>query len=386
MSLDKIIAILDTLVRFDTTSAKTNLPMLEWIEGHLGALGFRLQRQTDETGTKANLIASIGPANGMGYILSGHTDVVPVTGQPWSSDPFRLRRDGGRLYGRGTCDMKGFIAVCLAKAEAMAQASLAKPLHFIFSHDEEVGCLGAKRLTPLLATSNIVARGCFVGEPTSMDVVIGHKAKRNLRGLVHGRSCHSSLAPLGVNAAEYAAEWITGVRRIATRLRYAGPHDDLFDIPYSTIHVGRLEGGIALNIVPDITEILFEMRMLPEQSRDNLTDELIRHARSSLEPEMRAVAPTAGFSFTVLADTPGLDNAPDADIVTLGHKLAQRNNHRKVSFMTEAGLFQAVAGIPTVVVGPGAIDQAHTPDEWIAETELLHCAAFIDRLITHCET
>lgn len=384
MSLERIIEILDVLIRFDTTSAKSNLPMLDWIGTCLSSQGFRLRRQTDETGEKASLIASIGPENARGYVLSGHTDVVPATGQAWSSDPFRLRRDNGRLYGRGTCDMKGFIAVCMAKSEAMARAPLVKPLHFVFSYDEEVGCLGARKLLPMLAASNIDALGCFVGEPTGMDVVIGHKAKRNLRGRVNGKACHSSLAPLGVNAVEYAAEWIAGARRIAKRLRQSGPHDDLFDVPYSTFHVGRFEGGIALNIVPETAEFLFEMRTLPDESRDDLTDELIRYAVTCLEPEMRLTDPGAGFSFDVCADTPGLNNAPDADIVSLGHKLARRSSHRKVSFMTEAGLFQKIAGIPAVVIGPGAIDQAHTPDEWIAESELVQCAGFIDRLIAHC--
>jgi acetylornithine deacetylase len=383
MSAYSTFDILSRLVAFDTTSAKSNLALVDWVADYLQRLGFRIERVPSADGRKANLFASIGPEAQPGYVLSGHTDVVPVTDQSWSADPFRLRRsEDGRLYGRGTTDMKGFLAVCLARAQAMSRARLTRPLHLALSHDEEVGCVGVRGLLRHLTGRTF--SGCFVGEPTGMDVVIGHKGKSNTRVTVQGVACHSSLAPEGVNAVEYAAAFVVAVRALAERLREDGRRDPLFDIPHSTAHVGVLNGGTALNVVPASAELLFELRTIPGDDAEALLAGLRDHAKQVLEPAMKALQPEAGFSFDTYARSPALDNAPDAEIVSLAKTLAGRNDHRKVAFMTEAGLFQA-AGIPTVVIGPGAIAQAHTADEWIAESELMNCEAFLDRLIQLCQ-
>jgi acetylornithine deacetylase len=385
MSLHTTLDILSRLVAFDTTSAKSNLSLIAWIGDYLQGLGFRIEQVPNEDGTKANLIASIGPDGSPGYILSGHTDTVPVDDQVWSSDPFRLRRHDGRLYGRGTTDMKGFLAVCLAKAQVMSAIRLSRPLHLAFSYDEEVGCVGVRRMLGRLTAPGRSFAGCFVGEPTGMDVVIGHKGKSNTRVAVTGLGGHSSLAPCSVNAVEYAAAFAGAVQALGRRLKSTGRRDDQFDIPHSTAHVGVLRGGTALNVVPAVAELLFELRTVPGDDAAALLSELCGFACRELEPAMQAVHAEAGFRFDTYAQSPALDNAADAGIVSLTKALAGRNDHRKVAFMTEAGLFQGEAGIPTVVIGPGSIAQAHIADEWIAERELVQCEGFVDNLIQLCQ-
>ncbi len=381
--MSDIVPILSRLVSFDTTSRNSNLPLIDWVEDYLRPLGFRLERLPDATGTKANLWASIGPEERPGLILSGHTDVVPVDGQAWSADPFTLREADGRLYGRGACDMKGFLAVCLAAAPRMAEAPLRKPLHLAFSYDEEVGCIGVRSLVEKLARASVRPEACFVGEPTSMGVVTGHKGKRSVRATVRGLACHSSLAPQGVNAVEAGAKLAAGISRIAERLMREGGRDPLYDVPHSTGHVGVLRGGTALNIVPDACELLFEFRVVGGESADALVAEVEAFARREIEPGMKAVDPSCGIAFEVYAGFPGLDTPADAPVVTLAKALAGRNRHTKVAYGTEAGLFDAVAGVPTVIVGPGSIEQAHKADEWIAVEQLELCAAFVERLIGH---
>lgn len=382
-SLEATEAILAELVAFDTTSRNSNLPLIDWVEAYLARHGVAAERIPDASGLKANLWASIGPADRPGYILSGHTDVVPVDGQDWSSDPFRLRSDDGRLFGRGTCDMKGFLACCLAAVPAMAAADLARPIHLAFSYDEEVGCLGVRGLIERLNALAVKPLGCFVGEPTGMAVVIAHKGKRSLRAVVTGRSCHSSLAPEGVNAVDYAALLAVEVRRIGRELA-RGPADPLYDVPVSTAHTGILEGGTALNIVPDRAELVFEFRVLPDQDAEALVAQVQAFVRDVLEPEMRRVAPETGIALEVFTSFPGLDTPVDDEVVRLAKHLAGRNDHAKVAYGTEGGLFQQAA-IPTVVVGPGHIAQAHRPDEFVALAELERCNAFLARLIAHAE-
>ncbi|WP_046863746.1 acetylornithine deacetylase [Microvirga massiliensis] len=380
-----IIEALSALVAFDTTSSRSNLDLIAWLESRLAPLGFRLMRFPDETGTKANLLASIGPEGEAGYVLSGHTDVVPVEGQTWTADPFVLRRADGKFYGRGACDMKGFLAVCVGLAERMAAQDLARPIHLAFSYDEEVGCVGVRRLVAHLAEIAPKPLGCFVGEPSGMGVVIGHKSKRSVRVHVRGRTCHSSLAPLGVNAVEAGARLVAEISRIGDELAAKGPRDELYDVQHSTAHVGVLRGGTALNIVPDACEILFEFRTVAGDDPDYLVERVERFARETLEPRMQAVDPSTGIDIEVYAGFPGLDTAPDAEIVTFAKALAGRNDHGKVAYGTEAGLFQLKAGIPTVVIGPGHIEQAHKANEWIAEEQLEACSVFVERLIEHCQ-
>ena len=377
--------ILEALVGFDTTSRNSNLAAVAWIEDYLDRLGVVHERIADRSmeQEKANLWATIGPMGSGGYILSGHTDVVPVDGQSWTGDPFRLSRRDGRLYGRGSADMKGFLACSLAAVPAMRD--LTRPIHLSFSYDEEVGCVGVRSLIAHLRGAGFRPAGCFVGEPTEMNVVIGHKSKRSFRVDVRGRTCHSSLAPAGVNAVEYAARLIVKIRDIADRLAREGQRDALYDIPFTTAHTGVVQGGTALNIVPDAASFQFEFRPLAVDDIDALAEEVIAYARDRLEPQMKAIAPEAGFTFEPISGFPGLDTPAGAEVVELAKSLAGRADHGKVAFGTEAGLF-AQAGIATVVIGPGSIEQAHKADEFIAATELEACGAFLDRLIAHCRS
>jgi len=383
MDLSKAKEILAALVGFDTTSRNSNLELIGWVEAYLRRLGIASLRLPDETGTKACLYATIGPADRPGYILSAHTDVVPVDGQQWASDPFRLAERDGRLYGRGSADMKGFLACCLAAAGDLAAAPLQRPVHLAFSYDEEVGCIGVRRIIAYLGDLPVRPLACFVGEPTGMEVVIGHKGKRSFTTTVRGRACHSSLAPEGVNAVDYAARVIVKIREVSDRLARTGFRDPLYDVTCSTGHTGIVQGGTALNIVPDLCRIVWEFRTIGADDPDALAAEVMAHAREVLEPEMKAVAPESGIDFALTSGFPGLDTEPEAEVAVLAKRLAGRNGHAKVSYGTEAGLFQA-GGVPSVVIGPGSIAQAHRPDEFIEIAELARCGAFLDRLGEHC--
>jgi acetylornithine deacetylase len=384
MNLQSSKDILSALVSFDTVSRNSNLDCIAWIEGYLDKHGVAHERVYDETGQKSNVWATIGPKDVPGFILSGHTDVVPVDDQTWTDNPFKLTERDGKLYGRGSTDMKGYVACCLAAVPDMLKANLKKPLHLAFSYDEEVGCWGVRRMIPKIIEGVAMPTACFVGEPTEMDVVIGHKGKRSVKVNVRGRTCHSSLAPLGVNAVEYAARVIARIRDIGDRLAKDGTRDGLYDIPFSTAHTGYLHGGTALNIVPDIATFEFEFRVLTSDKSDDFMKEVVDYAKNVLEPEMQAVAPEAGFEFIDRGEFAGLDTSAEAEVTLLTKHLTGRNAHSKVAYGTEGGLFSQ-AGIPTVVCGPGNIDQAHKADEWIAISELEKCGRFIDRLIEHCQ-
>jgi acetylornithine deacetylase len=375
--------ILTALVGFDTVSRNSNLDLIAWVEQYLDRHGVKHERIYDETGKKSNLWATLGPADVPGYILSGHTDVVPVDDQNWTDSPFKLTERDGKLYGRGSTDMKGYVACCLAAVPDMLNANLKKPLHLAFSYDEEVGCIGARGIVAKLPERPAKPIACFVGEPTGMDVVIGHKAKRSLKVTVHGRTCHSSLAPLGVNAVEYAARVITKIRDISDRMARKGARDELYDVPFTTGHTGYLHGGTALNIVPDIATFEFEFRTIAADKSADLAREVIDYAKTVLEPEMQAVAPEAGIVFEDRSEFAGLNTAENAEVTLLAKQLSGRNSHSKVAYGTEAGLFSD-AGVPTIVIGPGLIDQAHKADEFIAITELEKCGVFLNRLIALC--
>jgi acetylornithine deacetylase len=384
--LSATLAILEKLVGFDTTSSKSNLPLIDWVEAYLSGHGIESIRTTDEAEGKASLFATIGPRQKPGHVLSGHTDVVPVEGQIWATDPFRLTVKDGRAYGRGAVDMKGFIACCLAAAPALAKAPLKRPIHFAFSYDEEVGCLGVRPLLRRLKAGEFGVApplGAFIGEPTSMGVVIGHKGKRSVKVQVRGSNAHSSLAPLYVNAVEFAALLVAFIRGQAERLMAQGHRDELYDIVHSTAHVGILRGGTALNIVPAHAEILYEYRVIAQDDGDALVEEARAYARDVLEPRMRAVDPATGIDFEVYTSFAGLDTDAGHPLVAAAKMLAQRNDHAKVAYGTEAGLFTAMAGIPAVVIGPGSIDPAHKADEFVELAELERCNGFIARLAEH---
>ena len=378
--------ILANLVSFDTTSRNSNIPLIEWVEDYLARHGVASTRTYDPTGEKANLWATIGPKDVAGYILSGHTDVVPVDGQAWTRDPFTLEAVGDRLYGRGTTDMKGFVAVCLAAVPDMVAAKLKRPIHLCLSHDEEVGCIGVRyAIAEIDQLAPVKPIACFVGEPTSMRVVIAHKGKFSYRVTVTGRPCHSSLAPQGVNAIDAASELIVAIRAIAKRLEREGARDPLYDLPHTTAHTGTIQGGTVLNIVPERCQFTFEFRNLPGEDHQALEDEVRAYARERIEPWMKAIDPSTGIEIELSNGFPGFDTAVDSDAALLAKRFAGRNDHGKVAYGTEAGLFVAMADIPSVVIGPGSIEQAHTPDEFIDKAELARCAAFVDQLIRYCE-
>jgi acetylornithine deacetylase len=369
-----------TLVGFDTTSRESNLGLIEWVRDYLARHGVASELYFDEEGRKANLFATVGPDDRGGIALSGHTDVVPVDGQDWSSDPFALREADGRLYGRGTSDMKSFIAIALALVPEMQAKPLRTPIHLALSYDEEVGCLGVRRMIPRLAARRDKPRLCIVGEPTLMKPVIGHKGKRSLRCKVRGHECHSALAHEGVNAVEAAAEVVAYLKSMARRLRDEGPYDPDFVPPYTTVHTGTIHGGTALNIVPKDCEFVYEFRFLPGVDDAALAAEVERFARTRVEPEMKKVRPETGFAFEPMTTFPGLAVDNSDEVTQLALALTGANATGKVSFGTEAGLFQS-AGIPTVVCGPGSIEQAHKPDEFIALEQVAAGEKFVRRLI-----
>ena len=373
--MSRTIEILRELVAFDTVSANSNLAIIDWIEAHLTALGFRVTRITDPDEPKAGLYAEIGP-EGDGVVLSAHTDVVPVEGQNWTRPPFELTEEDGRLYGRGTTDMKGFLASVLAFAEVAAGADLKAPIKLVISYDEEIGCVGMgrmiKALRPLIGTPRI----CIVGEPTSLDVAIGHKGKKSYRAICRGEAGHSALAPKFVNAIYVATDLISGLRSLQAKFAGSGVADDDYAVPYSTVHVGKLTGGTALNIVPDVAELLFEIRYLAADRVDDFEADLAALVAQVEQDHKGAVIEIDG-----LTSYPGLDVKPDADCVKFMQRISGKNGVTKVAYGTEAGFFDAI-GIPTVVCGPGSMEgQGHKADEYILTSELEACDAMLLRLL-----
>ncbi len=378
--------ILKHLVGFDTTSRNSNLDLIAWVEGYLAEHGIASERVYDETGEKANLWATIGPDAGKGYILSGHTDVVPVDGQDWDTDPFDLTERDGRLYGRGACDMKGFIACALAAVPDIIAAKASVPFHLALSYDEEVGCIGVRTLLQSLQDRGQAVAGCVVGEPTEMQVVIGHKSKASMIAEITGKAAHSSLAPHGVNAVDAAARIAVRVREMADRIRAAGVRDPLYDVGFTTAHTGVLTGGTAVNIVPDACHMQFEVRAIAEDDARALVREIIDYAEADIIPDMKSVESSAGIAFKEQSFIDGFETDPADPIVTLAKRLAGRNDHAKVAYGTEAGLFVNYLAAPTVVCGPGSIDQAHKPNEFIAISELDACSEFLSKLIGHAQS
>ncbi len=368
------------LVSFDTTSRDSNLALIHWVRDYLGGLGVACELVFDESGRKANLFATLGPEGEGGLILSGHTDVVPIDGQEWSSNPFEIVERNGRLHGRGTSDMKSFVAVVLAMAPEILARKLARPVHFAFSYDEEVGCLGVRRLLDELVRRGVRPFGCIVGEPTQMRVIRAHKGKLSIRCSVRGFECHSALAPQGVNAIQCSAEIIVALGRIGRRFRDHGPYDKEFDVPYTTVHTGIVHGGTALNIVPKDCWFDFEFRHLPPDDPRALFDEIRAYAEREIVPAMQAVRPDTGVSWQELSTIPGLASEEGAPIIELAKAASGSNASGKVAFGTEAGLFQR-SGIPTVVCGPGSIEQAHKPDEFVSLEQIALCEDFLRRVL-----
>ena len=370
------------LVRFDTTSRDGNIPLIEFVEDYLDNWDIPHFRVDYEAGKKTNLFATIGPDIAGGIVLSGHTDVVPVDGQKWASDPFELTERDGRLYGRGTCDMKGFIAVALALVPQFKAANLKTPIHLALSCDEEVGCKGVRPLVAHIRDHMKKPRAVIVGEPTSMQVVNSHKAALTFSTEVTGHEAHSSLTDQGVNAIMVAGELLGEINRIREDLTARGDPSHRFNPPYSTIHVGVIEGGTAKNIIPRKCSFQWETRLLPLADPTEVPTRFEKFA-SSLEPAMKKIAGDTGINNQQTNIVPGLAPEDNSPAEHLALHLAGANGTHAVSYCTEAGLFQQI-GIPAIICGPGSIEQAHKPDEYIDISEMQKCEVFMKRLLEHC--
>ena len=387
---DATLELLRRLVAFDTTSRHSNLPLIEFVEDYLGGLGIE-SRRVMHTEDKANLFATVAAAGGAasdasdrgGIAVSAHTDVVPVEGQDWDTDPWVLTERDGRLYGRGTADMKGFLAVVLAALPRIAEAELTTPFHLVCSPDEEVGCVGVLPLLADLEARDARPEMAIIGEPSSMGVIAAHKGHYAYRCHLRGIEAHSSFAPRAVNAVEYGARLVTRINDIARRKADAGPFDEAFPVAHTTLHTGVFEGGTAFNIVPRHAHFDFEIRTVGSDTDAELFGEIEAYARDELVPEMRTIYPDAAIEFEVLSSTRGLDTQADEPVIAEVLELTEGLGSRevgKVNYATEAGLFQA-AGIPAVVCGPGSIDQAHGPNEYIDLDQLARAEVFMERLL-----
>ena len=368
------------LLRFDTTSRRSNLALIDWVREYLGSHGISSRLTHDDDKAKANLFATIGDPRRPGIVLSGHTDVVPVDGQAWTVDPWSGVVKGDRLLGRGAADMKSFLGIVLAAVPEMLGKPLATPIHLAFSYDEEVGCIGVGRMIRDMQDSGIAPGVCIVGEPTSMKVVTGHKGKLAARAHVCGREAHSALAPYAVNALEYAAEIIVELRRMQREVAENGPFNREYDPPYSTLHAGVLHAGTALNIVPRECTLEFEFRTVPDDDPHRLLGRLEAYCRRELLPQMQHVAPESRIAFETKSDNPGLHTEESAPIVARIERLARGGRGGKVAFASEAGQFQR-AGFDAVICGPGSIADAHKPDEFITLDQIRMGEAFIARVI-----
>jgi len=397
---DTAIDLLRRLVAFDTTSRNSNFPLIEFVEAYLADLGIS-SRRVLHTDDKANLYATIGPSEEVrarpGIALSAHTDVVPVDGQDWATDPWTVTEQDGRLYGRGTADMKGFLAVVLAALPRFVAADLETPLHLVCSPDEEVGCVGVLPLLADLEARDARPQLAIIGEPSSMGVIAAHKGHYAYRCHLRGIEAHSSFAPRAVNAIEYGARLVTRINDIARRKADAGPFDEAFPVAHTTLHTGVFQGGTAFNIVPRHAHFDFEIRTVGDDTDAELFGEIERYATGDLLQEMQTIYSDAAIEFEVLSSTRGLDTQPDEAVIaealalTEGLSTAELPVGKvnppdraravgKVNYATEAGLFQA-AGIPAVVCGPGSIDQAHGPNEYVDLDQLARAEVFMDRLL-----
>jgi acetylornithine deacetylase len=363
------------LVRMDTVSEHSNLALIHFVRDELARLGVPSRLTYNAERTKANLFATLGEGKPSGLILSGHTDTVPWDGQAWSGDPLGADVRDGRMYGRGSADMKSFIGVALAHAGAFLESRAPFAIHFAFSYDEEVGCFGVRELIADMRDAGIAPLACIIGEPTSMVPAIAHKGVYRYKCCARGREAHSSLTPQSVNAIEMASRVVVKLRDMAEGFERAEPRYQGFDVPYSTASVGQFHGGIADNVVPREAQFRYEFRDLPTADVRAMQAQLVAYARS-LEPAMKAVAPDAGFEFETICEVPSFLGSADDAVTRLAQRLSGEKGTTLVAFGTEAGIFKQ-SGIPTVVCGPGSVNQAHQPDEYVSLEQLARCEAFM---------
>ncbi|KSV81705.1 hypothetical protein N182_38280, partial [Sinorhizobium sp. GL2] len=374
------LGILERLIGFPTVSRDSNLDLIQFVDEILSHHGITTRLIHNEDGRKANLFATIGPDDRPGIVLSGHTDVVPVEGQEWSSPPFQMTERDGRFYGRGAADMKGFIACALAACIKASSMDLQTPLHLALSYDEEVGCLGVRSLIDFLGNVPHKPLLCIVGEPTGMQVATGHKGKVAARATCKGREGHSALAPLALNALHLGCDFVMALRREQERLSVEGAHDHDYDVPYTTVHVGRMNGGVALNIVPNLCQIDFEIRNIANDDPGMILDRLKSEA-GRIAQKGTSLAPEAAIDIEVVNAYPGLDTPVMSSAVEFVRLLTGTHSTIKVAFGTEGGLFDRIAGIPTVVCGPGFMEQGHKPDEFVSAEQLLRCDEMLEKLL-----
>jgi acetylornithine deacetylase len=377
ISLDSV-ALTRLLIGFDTTSRGSNLALIDFVQELLDAAGASCRRTFDTTRVKANLFASFGPEAAGGYVLSGHTDVVPVDGQEWSSNPFHAEIRENRLYGRGACDMKGFIAVALALLPEIARARLTRPIHFALSYDEEVGCAGVKGLLDDLKAADIRPALAIVGEPTLMRVVGAHKSGAVLHTHCHGREGHSSAPEKGANAVMMAGEFVKLLDDVWNDLR--ADSDPRFDPPHTTVQANMIEGGSAVNILARDARVTWEYRGLPDRDASKVVDTVRARADAAILPKYRARAAEARIETVLHASYPGLVMDESSPAVALAREVTGANDVGAVAYGTEAGHFQR-AGIPAVICGPGSIEQAHKADEFVELSELSKCEDFLRKVI-----
>ncbi|WP_299848475.1 acetylornithine deacetylase [uncultured Roseovarius sp.] len=376
--------ILARLIAFDTVSRNPNIDLMTYVTGLLSEVGVEATLIPNAQGTKANLLATIGPKDGGGVMLSGHTDVVPVEGQDWTRPAFELTTDQGRYYGRGTTDMKGFVACALAVGMKAAKRELKSPLHLAFSYDEEIGCQGVRSMIDLLQDAPVRPAMCIVGEPTSLSVATGHKGKVALKAKCTGREGHSALAPMALNALHLGCDLVQVLRDIQAELQETGAQDGDYDVPYTTVHAARMAGGVALNIVPNLCEVDFEIRNVAQDDPQAILAD-IRARADKIVATARNHAPEAAIEFEVNFSYPGLDTSRTAEVVHFVQSLTGVNSTNKVAFGTEGGLFSQDLDIPTVVCGPGSMMQGHKPDEYVEISQIERCDAMLDTLLERLE-
>ncbi|MBL9048706.1 MAG: acetylornithine deacetylase [Tabrizicola sp.] len=377
--------ILDRLLAFDTVSSRPNIALMHYVKGLLEGAGLAVTLVPDASVGKANLYASTEPEGQGGVMLSGHTDVVPVEGQNWTKPPFALTETDGRYYGRGAADMKGFVACAVEAMLEAARRPLQVPLHLALSYDEEIGCMGVRSLIDLLESAPVKPRFCIVGEPTGMQVATGHKGKVALRATCTGREGHSALAPLALNALHLAGDFLGAVRALQAEVAETGLRDGDYDVPYTTLHVGKMSGGVQVNIVPNHAVLDFEIRSLAGEDVAGLITRLEAEAERIVAP-LRAEFPEAAIKVERLWDYPGLGTPSDAEVVRFVKGLTGANGTMKVAFGTEGGLFDQRLGVPTVICGPGSMAQGHKPDEYVSVEQVERCRGMLAALIGRLET
>ena len=377
--MDQALDILDKLIAFPTVSRDGNIDLIRYVAGLLEQAGVAPRIYMGAGGDRASLFATVGPLGPGGVVLSGHTDVVPVDGQAWTSDPFRLVERDGNYYGRGTADMKGFVACAIEAMAAARNRTLARPLHIALSYDEEIGCVGVRPMLAELAGAGIRPDWVLIGEPTAMQVATGHKGKTGIRASCCGHAAHSALAPTGLNAIHLASDLLTEIRTLQREIERAGARDPDYDVPYTTLHAGVIKGGTALNIVPDHCEMLFEIRNIAEDDPKIIMNRLFESA-DAIVARAGKQFPEADLKLDIFNEYPGLGTDAAGAVTREALSLSGQDSRIKVAFGTEGGLFQQSLGTTAVVCGPGSMDQGHKPDEFVSRDQLGQCRVMLERL------